>query len=146
MHDRWCVPIHPHISTLFSLLGPDYILASSVVAIAFALFTETFGFTLGFVGYYRRKLIDFAQSPTFLSISIPSAIAGAMLSHYMDPVLIWCSYGMLMLILSVILLRGHEVPLEEVYGEEMYTDDEGYIGSEINLARPCSTALQPGTH
>ena len=116
----------------FPLLGPEYILASPVVAIACALLTETFGFASGFTGYYRRKLIDFAQAPTFLIIAIPAAIVGALLSHYMDPTLIRGAYGALMLILAVILLRGHDVPIEEVYGEDLYTDDEGHLGSELN--------------
>lgn len=34
-------------------------MASPVAAIGVALLTETFGFPSGFVGYFRKQLIDF---------------------------------------------------------------------------------------
>ncbi len=97
-----------------------------------ALLTETFGFSSGFVGYYRKRLIDFGLCRSFLIVSIPAAIAGALVSHLIDPGLIRFAYGFLMLILAVVLLRGHEVPVEEMYGEDMFSDDDGHLGGELN--------------
>lgn len=122
----------PIFLLVFPLLGPEYVLASPVAAIAVALLTETFGFSSGFVGYYRKRLIDFGLCRTFLMISIPAAIAGALVSHLINPGVIRFAYGFLMLILSVILLRGHEVPVEEMYGEDMFSDEEGHLGGELN--------------
>jgi len=126
----------PIFLLVFPLLGPEYMLASPVAAIAVALLTETFGFSSGFIGYYRKRLIDFGQSKTFLVIAVPAAISGALLSHLINPTMIRGSYGLLMLILAVILLRGHDVPVEEIYGEDMYTDDDGHPGSELNEGAP----------
>lgn len=122
----------PLFILIFPLLGPEYPLASPVAAIAVALLTETFGFSSGFVGYYAKRLIDFGLSKTFLFVCVPAAIAGALLSHVIDPTLIRFAYGFLVLILAVILFRGHEVPTEEMYDEDMFTDDDGRLGSEVN--------------
>lgn len=67
----------PIFLILFPLLGPEYPLGSAVAAISVALLTETFGFSSGFVGYYRKRLIDFRAALPFLAISVPVAIAGA---------------------------------------------------------------------
>ncbi len=50
----------PIFVLVFPLLGPEYVLASTFAAISTALLTQTFGFLSGFVGYYRRRMIDFA--------------------------------------------------------------------------------------
>lgn len=123
----------PIFMLIFPLLGPEYLLATPVAAIAVALLTETFGFSSGFVGYYRKRLIDFGLSKTFLVISVPAAIAGALLTHTFDPSLIRGAYGVLVLILAVLLIRGHEVPTEEMYDEDMFMDEEGHTGGELNL-------------
>ena len=101
----------PIFLLIFPLLGPEYPLTSTVAAIAVALLTETFGFSSGFVGYYMKRLIDFSLSKTFLVISVPAAITGALLSHMVDDSWIRFAYGALVIILAFILLRGHEVPV-----------------------------------
>lgn len=122
----------PIFLLIFPLLGPEYPLASPVAAIAVALLTETFGFSSGFVGYYMKRLIDFGLAKTFLYASIPAAVIGAFMSHLINPTFIRGAYGCLVLILAYILIKGHEVPTEEMYDENMYTDDEGHLGSELN--------------
>lgn len=122
----------PIFLLIFPLLGPEYPLTSPVAAIAVALLTETFGFSSGFVGYYMKRLIDFGLAKTFLVISVPAAIVGALLSHMVDATWIRLAYGGLVIILAFILLRGHEVPVEEMYDEDMFIDDEGHTGSELN--------------
>lgn len=58
-----------------------------------------------------KRLIDFSLSKTFLVISVPAAITGALLSHMVDDSWIRFAYGALVIILAFILLRGHEVPV-----------------------------------
>jgi len=99
----------PLFLLVFPLLGPKYVLSEPTAAIAVALLTETFGFSSGFVAYYRKKLIDFKLSGSFLAISVPVAILGALCAHLVDPALIRFLYGLLVLIIAGILLRGHGV-------------------------------------
>ena len=63
----------PIFVIIFPLLGPEYPLATSA-AIGSALMTEVFGFSSGFIGYYRKRLIDFKSAVPFISVSIPVAI------------------------------------------------------------------------
>ncbi|MBL6957795.1 MAG: sulfite exporter TauE/SafE family protein [Rhodospirillales bacterium] len=106
----------PIFIIIFPMLGPEYPLASPVAAIGVALLTETFGFSSGFVGYFRKRLIDFKVARSFLVFSVPAAIAGALLSHLTDSNLLLMGYGALMLILTVVLFRGHEVEIDATNG------------------------------
>ena len=47
----------PIFMIIFPILGPEYPFESIAAAIGVALFTEVFGFSSGFVGYYRKNLI-----------------------------------------------------------------------------------------
>ena len=53
----------PLFLVVFPLLGPEYVM-TPVAAVGTALFIETFGFSSGFVGYYRKRLIDFKSAPS----------------------------------------------------------------------------------
>ena len=68
----------PIFILLFPLFGPEYVLQSTMTAVAAALFTQTFGFLSGFIGYWRRKLIDYGLAVRFLRISVPLALVGAL--------------------------------------------------------------------
>lgn len=99
----------PIFILVFPLLGPEYPLQSTVAAIGTALLTETFGFTSGFIGYYRRKLIDFALVRRFVMWSVPIAIAGAFLAHYVPEALLIAGYAVLVLVIAAIhVLISHE--------------------------------------
>jgi len=121
----------PIFLIIFPLLGPEYTLASPVAAISVALLTETFGFSSGFVGYYRKRLIDFKVARTLILFAVPLAIAGALLSHLANPEHLKFGYSMLMLILAYILFRGHG-PEEAETGQPMsgfwakWLDRSGY--------------------
>lgn len=112
----------PIFLIIFPMLGPEYPMSvfaatlgisGSVVAIAVALLTETFGFGSGFVGYYRKGLIDFKSTVPFLMVSIPCAIAGALIVFWAGSNLnenyIKGAYGFIMLVIAFILIRhvGH---------------------------------------
>lgn len=97
----------PIFLIVFPMLGPEYLLASPVAAIGVSLLTETFGFSSGFVGYFRKQLIDFRVAKALIIFSVPAGIAGALLSHLANPDHLKIGYGVLMLLLSLILLKGH---------------------------------------
>ena len=92
----------PIFMIIFPILGPEYPLPSIAAAIGVALFTEVFGFSSGFVGYYRKKLIDFKSAIPFIIVGVPVGIVGAIflsiLSDYEE--VLRGSYALLMLVLS----------------------------------------------
>jgi hypothetical protein len=96
----------PIFVIVFPILGPEYPLTIGA-AIGSALMTEVFGFSSGFIGYHRKRLIDFRAAVPFISVAIPVAIAGALLlatvqSHEN---LLKGAYAILMLLLCPIILR-----------------------------------------
>lgn len=97
----------PIFLVIFPLLGPEYPLATPVAAIGVALLTETFGFSSGFIGYFRKRLIDFRGAVPFIAVGVPVAIVGALMAQFMDPNVLKGTYALLMLILAVIMVRHH---------------------------------------
>lgn len=97
----------PIFLVVFPLLGPEYPLATPVAAIGVALLTETFGFSSGFIGYFRKRLIDFRGAVPFIAVGVPVAIVGALMAQFMDPNVLKGTYALLMLILAVIMVRHH---------------------------------------
>ena len=97
----------PIFILVFPLLGPEYVLNSTTAAISAALITQTFGFFSGFIGYYRRKLIDYSLAWRILTFAVPVAVAGALVaSHVHDSVLL-ASYALLVAVLAVVMWRNH---------------------------------------
>mgnify|MGYP001547591369 CR=1 FL=1 len=108
----------PIFILVFPLLGPEYGLGSTVAAIATALITQTFGFLSGFIGYYRRKLIDYRLAARIVVVSVPVAIAGALTAGVVHDSVLLASYALLVAILSV----APGVDAREMY---RYTNDRG---------------------
>ena len=94
----------PIFVLVFPLLGPEYVLASTFAAISTALLTQTFGFLSGFVGYYRRRMIDFNLALRFIKISAPIAILGALVAHRVNDALLIAAYAMLVFVLAIGML------------------------------------------
>ncbi len=121
----------PIFLIVFPLLGPEYPLASPVAAIGVALLTETFGFSSGFVGYFRKRLIDFRVARALIVFAVPAGILGALLSHLANPNHLKLGYGVLMIFLAYVLFRGHG-PEEAETGQPMggfwakWLDRSGY--------------------
>jgi len=123
----------PIFVLVFPLLGPEYPLESTVVAIGTALLTETFGFTSGFIGYYRKRLIDFAIVFKYLRIAAPVAIVGAFLAHLVPGGLLIIGYAVLVLGLAVVhIVVQHE--------EDVATDHPPTAASDANLRRKIDSA------
>lgn len=104
----------PIFLIIFPILGPEYPFPSIAAAIGVALFTETFGFSSGFVGYYRKGLIDFKSALPFIAVGVPIGIVGALLlttfKEYENA--LRGGYALLMIVLAYELLRHHEPAAE----------------------------------
>jgi len=120
----------PIFLIIFPLLGPEYPLGSLAAAIGVALFTEVFGFSSGFVGYYRKGLIDFKSAVPFIIVGVPIGIVGALLlnalSDYEEA--LRAAYGILMLVLFYVIIKVHEskedmAKAQAAAGAEVDTDD-----------------------
>ena len=97
----------PIFVLLFPILGPEYVLASTFAAISTALLTQTFGFLSGFVGYYRRRMIDFDLALRFIKITAPIAIVGGLVAHAVHDGILIAAYAVLVFVLAIgmLLLR-----------------------------------------
>jgi uncharacterized membrane protein YfcA len=93
----------PIFLLIFPALGPEYPLSTPVEAIAVALLTQLFGFGSGFVGYFRRGLIDFGLTVKFLWFSIPAAVLGALVSQLVSATHIRLTYGLMMAAMSFLI-------------------------------------------
>ncbi len=96
----------PIFILVFPLLGEEYVLATTMTAVAAALFTQTFGFLSGFIGYYRRKLIDYELARRILRVSIPVAILGAVVANYVPGSVLIASYAILVAVLAYVMWRN----------------------------------------
>jgi len=96
----------PIFILVFPLLGPEYVLESTLAAVGAALFTQTFGFLSGFVGYYRRKLTDYALAWRILRVAVPAAVLGALAASMVHDSLLLACYAILVGILAFVLWRN----------------------------------------
>jgi uncharacterized membrane protein YfcA len=96
----------PIFILIFPLLGEEYVLASTMTAVAAALFTQTFGFLSGFIGYYRRKLIDYELARRILWVSIPVAVLGAVVANYVTDSVLIAGYSILVATLAYVMWRN----------------------------------------
>ena len=114
----------PIFLIIFPILGPEYPFPSIAAAIGVALFTETFGFSSGFVGYFRKRLIDFRSAIPFIAVGVPIGIVGAILlttfKEYENA--LRGAYAVLMLVLAVELLRHHD-PVEDLNLDDEHQRD-----------------------
>jgi len=96
----------PIFILVFPLLGPEYVLSSTIAAIGTALITQTFGFLSGFIGYYRRRLIDYRLASRIIVVSVPVAVAGALTAGALHDSVLVASYALLVAVLSVVMWRN----------------------------------------
>lgn len=90
----------PIFVLLFPILGPEYVLASTFAAISTALLTQSFGFMSGFIGYYRRRMIDFDLAFRFIRIAAPVAVLGALVAHIVHDYVLIAAYAVLVFVLA----------------------------------------------
>lgn len=94
----------PLFVIIFPLLGPQYPLESTIAAIGTALLTGTLGSLSGYIGYYRKRLIDFQITKKFLYTAVPVAIFGALVARYIDDALLLAGYSILVFILALAIM------------------------------------------
>ena len=123
----------PIFVMIFPLLGPEYPLESTVVAIGSALLTETFGFTSGFIGYYRKRLIDFAIVFKYLRVAVPVAITGAFLAHLVPG-------GLLIIGYALFVLGRAVVHIVVQHDEDVTSDHPPTREDDRNLRRKIDSA------
>lgn len=102
----------PIIVIVFPLLGPEYPLTTAA-AIGTALLTQVFGFLSGFIGYYRKGLIDFRSAVPHICIAVPVAIAGALMLALLKEheTFLKGAYGLLMIVLCPVILKHKPPPV-----------------------------------
>jgi len=96
----------PIFIIIFPILGPEYPLTTAA-AIGTALMTEVFGFSSGFVGYYRKGHIDFRSAIPFILVAIPVAIIGALMLALLkeQETFLKAAYAILMIVLCPVILK-----------------------------------------
>jgi uncharacterized protein len=94
----WLVPIALSICVLVCLVGvegsllfaPFYAVVfpwlsgvhlAPLQAIQIGIFTEIFGFSSSFLGFFRAGLIDFRLGARIATVGVPAAVAGALLAY-----------------------------------------------------------------
>ena len=116
----------PIMLIILPMIGPEYALTSAVAAFAAALLTQCFGFSSAFVGYYRRRLVDFRSALPFATIGVPLGIIGALIANLADDLLLKGVYGVLMLGLAAVMLRKSDAAPAIPAGEEtQLVDSDG---------------------
>lgn len=97
----------PIFMIIFPLLGPEYPLPSIAASIGVALLTATFGSSSGFVGYQRKRLVDFRSAVPFIAVGAPVGVIGAILltglKEYEEG--LRGAYALLMFVLVYVLVR-----------------------------------------
>jgi uncharacterized membrane protein YfcA len=108
----------PIFVLIFPLLGPEYALHSTMAAVAAALITQTFGFLSGFIGYYRRRLIDVPLAFRILRVAAPVGIVGAFAAFLVPESILLASYSVLVAILAAVMWRNRPPAGAERFGLE----------------------------
>jgi uncharacterized membrane protein YfcA len=124
----------PIFILVFPLLGPEYVLGSTIAAIGAALLTQSFGFLSGFIGYYRRRLVDYALAWRIVRFAVPVAILGALTASLVHDTVLLSSYAILVAVLAIVLWRNVVPAKRETSGQtpsrrRELTDSRGKVYS-----------------
>src|SRR5216684_6675545 len=90
----------------FPLMGVPRL--STVAAFGAALFLETSGFGTGVYHYVRRRLPDVLTARRLIIVTVPLAVAGAVLAHHAPVTWLRLGYGTAMLGVAWLLFPGDE--------------------------------------
>jgi len=139
----------PIFILVFPLLGPEYILNSTIAAISAALITQSFGFFSGFIGYYRRRLIDYSLAWRILWVAVPVSVMGALVASLVHDSVLLASYSLLVAVLAVVMWRNRPPAHEHKAGQggdhKTITDSRGreyvYRVPELGVSSYALTGL-----
>ena len=101
----------PIFVIIIPILGPEYPMTAAA-AIGTALITEVFGFSSEFVGYYRKRLIDFSSAIPFICVAVPIPIIGSLMLPLLkeQETFLKAAYAILMLVLCPVILKHTPPP------------------------------------
>ena len=101
----------PIFVIIIPILGPEYP-TTAAAAIGTALMTEVFGFSSEFVGYYRKRLIDFSSAIPFICVAVPIPIIGSLMLALLkeQETFLKAAYTILMLVLCPVILKHTPPP------------------------------------
>ena len=120
----------PILILVFPLLGPEYVLNTTIAVIGAALITQTFGFLSGFIGYYRRRLIDYELAWRILRVAVPVAVLGALTASLVHDSVLLASYSLLVAVLAVVMWRNkpptHAPSTGRARNAKTITDSKGH--------------------
>ncbi len=117
----------PVFIILFPLVNVTPIDAAN--AFGAALLTEVAGFSSGFIGYYRKRLIDFKTARYFLMIGVPSVIVGTVLKRSVNSAILTTGFAVGMVLLSLyvfVMSKNKEIDTSNGVMRSI-TDAEGNI-------------------
>jgi len=75
-------------------------------AVGAGLVTEVFGFASGLTAYVRRGLIDYALARMLLVVTVPAAIGGSLVVHYIRPDILEAILGMGLIAVAISFLTA----------------------------------------
>lgn len=87
----------------FALLGVPEITAQQ--AIAASLFLESAAFSIGIFNYWRRGFIHWATVKKLVLFVIPTAVAGALATHFAPERVLYMVYSLLMFVTASLLFK-----------------------------------------
>jgi uncharacterized membrane protein YfcA len=99
----------PLFLIIFPIMGKQYVIASARGAVALAIMLETFGFSSGIVGYYRRGLINYRLALRVSLFTVPGAVLSSVaLIYVLSATFLKFAYSIFMLLVSFyMLMRSH---------------------------------------
>lgn len=133
-------------ATFFS---PLFILGlglSPELAVGSGLVVEVFGFSSGVYAYVRKQLIDYRIGGMLLSVTIPAALVGTVVSHYVAADILKTILGMGLFAVAVSFLRSPDEETEAQL-DELAREDAKIAGTCLTTAEDeeiCYTVCNSG--
>ena len=86
-----------------------------VTAIGVGLITEVFGFSSGLYAYYTRDAIDYKMGRELLLVTVPAALFGVWVAHFVPADILKAILGMGLIIVAMSFLRTPDDDLEQQF-------------------------------
>lgn len=115
-----------------TFFAPIFLLALGLpaeVAIGTGLITEVFGFASGVGAYVKRRLIDYRLAASLLIVTIPAAVAGSLIVHHVDDVVVETILGMGLIAVALSFFGGPD-PEEVKRLNALVKEDHGGESAE----------------
>ncbi len=100
-------------ATFFSPFFMIVLGLDAVTAIGTGLITEVFGFGSGLYAYYRRGAIDYQMGGQLLLVTVPAALFGVWVAHFVPADILKAILGMGLVIVAISFLRTPDDELEQ---------------------------------